>query len=173
MTILCNSLWWVIDTVLPRCTLADIFSNVFTTGCSNILAFFPGNISADFVRHILALFLRYILAYFHRGINTVLSRSVYTDLPRDWVAGNLRNVSTDLVFYLTLNYFRNILADLFEDRLTAVNIVSAAHLVNNILTVLPGDLLALLGGDIVAHLLVDTHLTHLLDHRVADLLVAC
>ena len=48
----------------------------------------------------------------------------------------------------------------------------AAHLVNNILAVIPGDLLALLGGDIVAHLLVDTHLTHLHDHRVADLLVA-
>ena len=98
----------------------DIFSNVFTTGCSNILAFFPGNICADFVRHILAFFFRYILTYFHGGINTVLSRSVYTDLPWDWVAGNLRNIRTDLVFYFTLNYISNILADLLGEDLHRV-----------------------------------------------------
>ena len=67
---------------------------------------------------------------------------------------------------------RNILTSFSGDRLTAVNKVGNARLLNNILAVLPGYLLALLGRDIVAHLLVDTHLAHLLDHKVADLLIA-
>ena len=61
------------------------------------------------------------------------------------------------------NYFRDILADLLGDILTPVN---------NVLAVLPRDLLALLGGDIVPHLLADTSLTILPGHRVAHLLVS-
>ena len=74
------------------------------------------------------------------------------------------------MFYFKLKFISNILTDLLGDRLTAVDMVGAAHLVNNILAVFPGDLLALLCGDIVAHLLVDTHVTHLLYHRVAHLI---
>jgi hypothetical protein len=174
--------------------LANILANdpgdlpgYFSTLLSrNILAVLPGNIDANFSGHVFASLPEDIFANLTWNINTFFSRDILARLPLDnlttvlpwdvialhrWDIETLplRNIHTDLTWFLALNDLRYVEALLSWDVLANVGVDSMALPVHHVDTILPRYVITLHGWHVLTLLRVVNLLTHTLSYRTAFL----